>query len=736
MAGPRGERGESQNDPIERLIGVIERVLFHNQENGFSVLGVKSAQQSELAIVVGPATSPAPGEQIDAEGRWVVDREHGLQFKADQVRTATPVSLEGIERFLGSGAIKGIGRSLASKIVGMFGERTLEVLDSSPSFLLDIPGVGKKKLKMIRASWHEQRNVRAIMLFLHEHGIGSSRAVRIYRMYGEQAVKLIRENPYRLADDVRGIGFRSADQIAGRLGLAPESPERIHAGLRFALSELTANGHVGFPEAGVIQRTSELLRLAPNRVGDELEPEVKSQRLVRERVGESDWLFLSALRAAEHGVADSIRRINSTGGTPFPPVKNLDDAINGVEAVKRVRLAPEQREAIRLVCNNHFVVVTGGPGVGKTTLVRCLIELFSSKDLKCVLAAPTGRAAKRMAEATGRSAVTIHRLLEYDAVSGGFVKGREHPLRGDLFVFDEASMIDCVLADHLLRAIPNGAAVVFVGDVDQLPSVGPGTVLADVIESQSVPVVRLTHIFRQDEGSRIVAAAHAIHGGKLPEPTPDGPLGDFYFLEVDDPATVEERVLRLVKERIPARFGVNPMTDVQVLAPMHRGSLGARRLNEVLQETLNPKAPGPIAERFGWTYRVGDRVLQTINNYERDVFNGDLGVIRRIDEEEQELAVDFDGRLVEYDFGELDEISLAYCLTIHKSQGSEYPCVVVALHTQHFPLLQRNLVYTAVTRGRKLVVVVGSRRALQLAVSRRDAGKRMTALVQRLRGEL
>jgi exodeoxyribonuclease V alpha subunit len=485
-----------------------------------------------------------------------------------------------------------------------------------------------------------------------------------------------------------------------------------------------------------VERTSKLLKLSPNLIHAELEPEVDSRRLVRERVEDADWLFLNSLHAAEKGIAESIRRINSMLGTPFPPVHDLDDAINGVETIQQVRLAPEQRDAIRLACNNHFVVVTGGPGVGKTTLVRCLIELFAGKQLKCVLAAPTGRAAKRMAEATGRTAVTIHRLLEYDAETGGFVKGREHPLRGELFVFDEASMIDCTLCNHLLRAVPNGAAVVFVGDVDQLPSVGPGTVLADLIASQTVPVVRLTRIFRQGEGSRIVAAAHAVHDGKLPDASPDGTLSDFYFLEVDDPATVEERVLRLVKERIPARFGFNPMTDVQVLAPMHKGSLGARRLNEALQETLNPPKPGPVAERFGWTYRVGDRVLQTVNNYERDVFNGDLGVIRRIDEEEQELAVDFDGRLVEYDFGELDEISLAYCLTIHKSQGSEYPCVVIPLHTQHFPLLQRNLVYTAVTRGRKLVVVVGSRRALQLAVSRRDAGRRMTALVHRLRGEL
>jgi exodeoxyribonuclease V alpha subunit len=715
----------------ENLSGVIERITFHNPDNGFAVLRVHVRGRQELVTVVGKLATVQAGEFVEATGEWIHDRDRGLQFKAQDLRTTPPQTAQGIEKYLGSGLIKGIGPHFARKIVEVFGERALTVIDESPAFLQEIKGIGPRRIQRIRESWEEQRAIRSIMVFLQSHGVGTARAVRIYKTYGNQAIDLVRENPYRLATDIWGVGFKTADELAGRLGIDPSSPLRARAALRYVLEELARRGHVGYPESGAVGRMADLTSIDRKIIAEAVEHERTQGTVERQEISSNTWLYLKHLYLAEISAAETLRGLRN-GKHPLSAIR-IDVALDWVEKRIGLELAATQRDAIRHAARHKVLVITGGPGVGKTTIVRGILEIFRAKGMRCGLCAPTGRASKRLAEATGQEAKTIHRLLEFDPSGGDFKRNHINPLDVDLLVVDETSMVDIVLMSQLLQAVPPSACLIFVGDVDQLPSVGPGTVLEDIIASGAVPVVRLTEIFRQAGRSWIVRAAHRVNNGETPESAPSGE-GDFYFIQASTPSVVLERIIALMQDRIPARFGLDPMRDIQILTPMNRSELGARHLNSRLQKVLRPATSNPQVSSFGWNFAAGDKVIQVVNNYKREVFNGDIGFIRAVDEINRELIVCYDDRDVVYDFGELDELALAYALTIHKSQGSEYPAVVIPLHTQHYLMLQRNLLYTGITRGKKLVVLVGSRKALSLAVQRKDTSRRYSALSIRLRG--
>ncbi|AHI26384.1 recombinase RecD [Komagataeibacter xylinus] len=718
------------SSPTEALAGLVERVTFHNAENGFCVLRVKVRGQRDLVTVVGHAAMISAGEFVQMSGRWFNDHTHGLQFKAEFLKASPPTTVEGIERYLGSGMIRGIGPVYAKKLVKAFGEAVFDLIEQEPGRLREVTGIGPKRAERIVAGWADQKVIREIMLFLHSNGVGTSRAVRIFKTYGQDAVKLISENPYRLAKDIRGIGFKTADQIARKMGIAPDAMIRVRAGISYALGEAMDEGHCGLPVGELLTSTAELLEVAAPLIETALTLELEAGDVIADSVGETGCIFLAGLYRAEQSIAERLRAC-AVGRPPWPEI-DAEKAMTWVERKTGLALAPSQQEAVRLALNSKVLVITGGPGVGKTTLVNAILKIVTAKGTDVQLCAPTGRAAKRLSESTGLEGKTIHRLLETDPASGTFKRDDTNPLTCDLLVVDEVSMVDVLLMRSLLRAWPDSAALLIVGDVDQLPSVGPGQVLADIIGSGAVPVVRLTEVFRQAAQSRIITNAHRINEGKMPELSAEEG-SDFYFVEAAEPEVGLRKLLAVVKDRIPARFGLDPVRDVQVLCPMNRGGLGARSLNIELQQALNP--PGEVkVERFGWTYGPGDKVMQIANDYDRDVFNGDLGVIDRIDVEEGELTVSFDGRDVAYGFGELDELVLAYATTIHKSQGSEYPAVVIPLVTQHYAMLARNLLYTGVTRGRKLVVLVGQKKALAIAVRNQGGRRRWSKLREWLVG--
>ena len=685
---------------MEALAGLVERVTFHNADSGFCVLRVKARGQRDLVTVVGHAATIAAGEWVQMSGAWVNDRTHGLQFKAAFLKASPPTTLEGIEKYLGSGMIRGIGPAYATKLVRAFGAAVFELIEQEPARLREVTGIGPKRAARIVAGWAEQKVIREIMLFLHAHGVGTSRAVRIYKTYGADAVQVITENPYRLARDIRGIGFRTADLVAQKLGIEPTATIRVRAGISFALAEATGEGHCGLPAEELTSLAGKLLEVPSELSEAALALELAAGDVVADTLEGRRCVFLAGLYRAERAIAERLRFL-AQGAPPWPRI--------------------DAGKAIPWVEGRTGLVITGGPGVGKTTLVNSVLKVIGAKRVELALCAPTGRAAKRLSESTGLEARTIHRLLETDPKTGGFKRGEAHPLDCRLLVVDECSMVDVPLMRALLNALPDEAALLLVGDADQLPSVGPGQVLADIIASDAVPVVRLTEVFRQAAESQVIVNAHRINGGRMPElEAKEG--SDFFFVDAADPEEGVRKLLAVVGQRIPGRFGLDPVRDVQVLCPMNRGGLGARSLNIELQQVLNP--PGELrVERFGWTFCPGDKVMQVANNYERDVFNGDLGVITGLDMEEAELTVSFEGRAVAYGFGELDELVLAYATTIHKSQGSEYPAVVIPLTTQHYAMLARNLLYTGVTRGKRLVVLVGQRRALAIAV-RNGSGRR------------
>jgi exodeoxyribonuclease V alpha subunit len=710
--------------PAEILAGLVERVVFHNPENGFCVLRVEARGHREPVTLVGHAALISAGEFIQASGIWANDRTHGVQFRAAFLKATQPTSREAIEKYLGSRMIRGIGPVYAKKLVEAFGDGVFEVIENNPGRLRRVPGIGAKRAKQIAKDWAEQRAIREIMLFLHDHGVGTARAVRIYKTYGADALQLISQNPYRLARDIRGIGFASADAIATRLGIDKSATIRVRAGISHALAEAMDDGHCGLPAEELIPLAEKLLEVPPELIEAALAIEIEAGAVVADEVEGRRCLFLAALHRAERDIAEKLKTL--AGGKPPWPEIDADKAIPWVERRTGLGLADSQKEAIRVALGAKVLVITGGPGVGKTTLVNSLLKILMAKKLRVALAAPTGRAAKRLAESTGLEAMTIHRLLEADPASGGFRRDEHQPLDCDLLVIDEISMVDVPLMRAVVRALPDRAALLLVGDVDQLPSIGPGQVLADIIASGAVPVVRLTEIFRQAAESRIVLNAHRINQGEIPDlAAAEG--GDFYFVDAADPEDAINKLVAIIAERIPRRFGLDPIRDIQVLSPMNRGGLGARALNLELQQALNP--PGEIRiERFGQVFGPGDKVMQVENDYDKDVYNGDLGIVSRIDAEAGEITVDFDGRPVEYASGELDELALAYATTIHKSQGSEYPAVVIPLATQHYPMLQKNLVYTGITRGKRLVVLVGQRRALAIAVQGQQAKRRWSKL--------
>ena len=711
----------------EVLAGLVERVTFHNEENGFCVLRVKVRGKREPLTIVGHAAVISAGEFIQVSGSWINDRQHGLQFRAHFLKAMPPTTKEGIEKYLGSGMIRGIGPVYARKLVNTFGEQVFDVIEAEPDRLREVAGIGPKRADQIIAGWAAQRVIREIMIFLHAHGVGTSRAVRIFKTYGADAVQLISEDPYRLARDIRGIGFRTADAIAMKLGIEKTAMIRARAGISYALTEALDDGHCGLPRADLLPLAIKLLEIPESIILDALQLELQAASVIADDVDGKPCIFLAGLYRAEQSIA---ARIEALRQTPLPwPWIDADKAIPWVEKRTGRTLAESQKQAIRVALSAKALVITGGPGVGKTTLVNTILRILAAKGVNILLAAPTGRATKRMAETTGREAKTIHRLLEVDVKAGGFKRNADHPLDCELIVIDEASMVDVVLMSALLKAVPDDAALLLVGDVDQLPSVGAGQVLADIIASRAVPVAHLTEVFRQAAQSHIIQAAHRINRGEIPDLARPRADSDFYFVQADTPEQAVERLLRIVKDRIPSRFGVDAIRDIQVLCPMNRGGVGARSLNLELQKALNPNRE-PKVEKFGTTFAIGDKVMQIENDYDKDVYNGDVGFVSAIDPEAGEITIEFDGRPVTFLFGELDQVVLAYAVTIHKSQGSEYPAIVIPVMTQHYTMLQRNLLYTAVTRGKRLVILLGQKKAVAIAVKNVSGRRRWTRLRQ------
>ena len=711
---------------MERLRCVVERITFQNEQNGYSVIKCRAKGYTDLVTVVGSMPEVHVGSVLELGGNWRIDAKYGRQFAMETYEEALPATVYGMEKYLGSGLVKGIGPKYAKAIVRQFGAETLNVIEEEPLRLLEVPGIGDTRVEWIRKSWEEQKEIKNIMMFLQGHNVSTSHATKIYKTYGNESISVVRDNPYRLADDIWGIGFKTADTIAFKMGFGKEKYERLRSGILYTLNRLAEDGHCYATREQLIETGAELLEVDISLVSMTLDDMVHTKDLITESVPESEEkvIYLPPFWFAEAGTARRLKRIASAQPEKSIPSEDLAEQMRMMTGFE---YDETQLEAIRQAMEQKILILTGGPGTGKTTTTLGIIRAFQSAGAEILLAAPTGRAAKRLSETTGMEAKTIHRLLEMKPPEG-YQRNEENPLRGDVLILDECSMIDILLMYNLLKAIPEGMRLIMVGDVDQLPSVGAGNVLRDLIDSGAYPVVRLMKIFRQAQTSRIILNAHRINQGQMPE-IKNAESRDFFFMEREDPEAAASEIVSLVSKRLPAHYHI-ASDMIQVLTPMQRGVVGAANLNTVLQQAVNPGEKG--LKRGGFVFREKDKVMQIRNNYDKEVFNGDIGVIVQADEEGRELTVQFDGREVAYDVSELDELTLAYATTIHKSQGSEYPIVVMPVLMTHYVMLQRNLVYTGVTRAKKILVIVGSRKALWTAIRNTNVTQRNTLLARRL----
>ena len=705
---------------MQKLRCVVERITYQNPENGYSVMRVKVKGYDELVTLVGNLLEVPAGSVLLCEGDWKVDKRYGSQFVAQTWEEVMPATLYGIEKYLGSGLVKGIGPKFAQLIVSRFGLDTIEIIETDIKRLYEVPGIGQKRVEKIAESWEKQKDIKNVMLFLQGYGVSTAYAAKIYRQYGKESIDTVKTNPYKLADDIWGIGFKTADTIASKMGYEKNDLRRLKSGVTYTLSHMAEEGNVYAEEEQLVKSAIELLDADETPVRQAISEMLQSEDLI----ADAEAIYMPPFYYAEVGTANRLNKLlDFVEGNLFNTIPD----ISVISKQTGIEYDEVQAEAIREAVSSKVMVLTGGPGTGKTTTTQGIIAALKAMGLRILLAAPTGRAAKRMSEATGMEAKTIHRLLEYNP-QDGYKRNDENPLEGDALIVDECSMIDLLLMNNLMKAIPAGMRLVLVGDIDQLPSVGAGNVLRDIIDSKRIPVIRLTRIFRQAQESRIVMSAHAINKGVFPD-TSNGKNTDFFFIQQEDSEQAVDTIVKLVKERLPNAYK-RPTSDIQVLTPMQRGVVGAANLNMALQTVLNP---GQVSlNRSGYSFRQGDRVMQLRNNYDKEVFNGDLGYIEKVDMEDRTLFVCFDGRTVEYDVSELDELTLAYATTIHKSQGSEYPIVVMPVLMTHYVMLQRNLIYTGITRAKKICVLVGTKKALSFAIRNLSVLKRNTKLKERL----
>ena len=714
----------------------IERITYYNEENGYTIAKAKIGGRHDLVTVVGNLLSVNAGEVLKLKGEWHNHPKFGEQFKIIGYESIVPATVKGIEKYLGSGLIKGIGPVMAKRLVTKFGLETLNIIETDIKKLHEVEGIGDKRIEMIRKAWDDQKEIREVMVFLQDKGVSPTYGAKIFKQYGKESIKVVQENPYRLATDIFGIGFITADKIAEKLNIAKDSQIRAEAGILYVLHQLSDEGHVYFPYEQLVEECKKILGVEKDTIVKAFEQIATDRKIIIEdlnKEGEfkenNKAVYLAKFYVSECGVASKLKTLIQCPKTLR--TFDRDKAIEWVQGELKIQLAENQKQAVRESIDKKVMVVTGGPGTGKTTIINSIIRIYKKLGQRVLLAAPTGRAAKRMNEATGHGAKTIHRLLEFSPKEGGFKKDENNPLAAELIVIDETSMVDTILMYHFFKAVPKEATLILVGDVDQLPSVGAGNVLKDIIESNFIPTVTLTEIFRQAKESLIIVNAHRVNNGQMPMVTyhKDHPQ-DFYFFEIEEPEKALEKIIELCKEKIPKKFGFNSVNDIQVLTPMHRGIVGVTNLNAELQKHLNHSSDE--FTRGGKVLKVGDKVMQIRNNYDKEVFNGDIGRIIKIDREEQVIVVDYDGRYIPYEYSELDEIVMAYAVSVHKSQGSEYPVIVMPILTQHYMLLQRNLLYTGVTRGKKLVILVGTKKAIAIAIKNNKPQKRYTLLRDRL----